>query len=70
MIDLSDFNLNKACRSLRHKLSLACLFVSSELLFNVLIEHTECESRTPPTDSNNKQSQDGRNVGERNLNET
>ena len=33
-------------------------------------QHTECESRTPPTDSNNKQSQDRRNVGERNLNET
>jgi hypothetical protein len=33
MIDLSDFNLNKACRSLQYKLSLTCLFVSSELLF-------------------------------------
>jgi hypothetical protein len=40
-IDLSDFNLNKACRSLRHKLSLACLFVSSELLFNVLIDSSK-----------------------------
>jgi hypothetical protein len=33
-------------------------------------QHTECESRTPLTDSNNKQSRDGRNVSERNLNET
>ena len=40
-IDLSDFNRNKACRSLRHKLTLACLFVSSELLFNVLIDYSK-----------------------------
>jgi hypothetical protein len=31
----------QACRSLRHKLSLTCLFVSSELLFNVLIDSSK-----------------------------
>jgi hypothetical protein len=39
---------------LRHKLSLTCIFVSSELLFNVLIDSSKYL----------------RNVGERNLNET
>jgi hypothetical protein len=40
-LEIFTLKLNEGCRSTRHKLSITCLFVSSELLFNVLIDSSK-----------------------------